>query len=404
MATRSFDISRRLSERGHPTTIFTSNFSHYTFRGSRTISGLRMWETEDIEGVELVWLRTTAYRRNDWRRVLNMVSFSLLALLAGARVQPRPDAVVGVSVHPLAALAGWAVARLRGARFYLEITDLWPETLIEFGQLRRGSVTARALRALERFLFARAQRILMLWRHTDDYVESLGVSSSKIVWVPHGVEPDRYRDLRPYQGGRRRPFTVMYLGGFVSANAVGQILAAARILQERGNEDVGFKLVGSGTDREQVIAEAERLGLRNVEFPSAVPKIRITEPMGDADAFIYGLQDLPLYRFGISLNKLTDYLAGGRPIIFFGRSTYDPVRAAGAGYSVPPDDPVRIADAIEQLLALGPSKRRAMGERGRAYMLEHHSIPKLADRFLEAIAPAPAGTRIGEADNALPSG
>jgi hypothetical protein len=37
-------------------------------------------------------------------------------------------------------------------------------------------------------------------------------------------------------------------------------------------------------------------------------------------------------------------------------------------------------------------------------MLEHHSIPKLADRFLEAIAPAPAGTRIGEADNALPSG
>jgi glycosyltransferase involved in cell wall biosynthesis len=114
--------------------------------------------------------------------------------------------------------------------------------------------------------------------------------------------------------------------------------------------------------------------------------------MGEADAFIYGLRDLALYRFGISLNKLTDYLAAGRPIVFFGRSSYDPVRDAEAGFSVPPGDPEQLADAVERLVDLTPRERMEMGERGRRYLLEHHNIPRLADRLLEVFegAKAPA--------------
>jgi glycosyltransferase involved in cell wall biosynthesis len=111
--------------------------------------------------------------------------------------------------------------------------------------------------------------------------------------------------------------------------------------------------------------------------------------MGEADAFIYGLRDLPLYRFGISLNKLTDYLAAGRPIVFFGRSSYDPVHDAQAGFSVPPGDPEILADAIEQLIALTPQERIEMGERGRRYLLEHHNIPGLAARLLEVFEKRP---------------
>jgi len=112
--------------------------------------------------------------------------------------------------------------------------------------------------------------------------------------------------------------------------------------------------------------------------------------MSLADAFIYGLRDLPLYRFGITLNKLTDYRAGGRPIIFFGRSAYDPVRDVRAGFSVPPQDPAAIADAIEHLIALSPSERLAMGRNARQYVEEHHNIPKLADRLLAAMERSPA--------------
>lgn len=382
LATRSFDIGRRWVERGHPTTIFACSFSHYHLRPARKL-GWRLWREEDIEGVRYVWIAAPSYRGNDWRRVINMVVFSALAFTAGALRRERPDVVVGVSVHPFAALAGSFLARIRGARFFFEVTDLWPETLIDFGRLSSDGRVARWMRTLERYLFRRAERIVMLWRHTDAYVESQGVSPAKILWVPHGVELARYEELEAYEGAPARPFRIMFLGGFVASNSLEGILDAAALLQEGGRDDIKFLLIGSGQERESLIKRAQSMQLRNVEFRPSVPKREVGKVMGEADAFIYGLRDLPLYRFGISLNKLTDYLAAGRPIVFFGRSSYDPVREAEAGFSVPPGDAKGLAGAIERLVALTPQERMEMGERGRRYLLEHHNIPRLAERLLE---------------------
>ncbi|HAC47283.1 MAG TPA: glycosyltransferase WbuB [Chloroflexi bacterium] len=382
LATRSFDIGRRWVEKGDPTTIFACSFSHYHMQPARKL-GWRWWREEDIEGVRYVWIAAPGYRGNDWRRVLNMLVFSALAFLAGALRRERPQVVVGVSVHPLAALSGYFLARIKGARFFFEVTDLWPETLIDFGRLSPDGRAARWMRSLERYLFRRAERIVMLWRHTDAYVESQGVSPAKILWVPHGVELARYEELEPYDGGLARPFRIMFLGGFVASNSLDAILDAAALLQESGRDDIKFLLIGSGQERESLIKRATAMRLRNVEFRPSVPKREVGRVMGEADAFIYGLRDLPLYRFGISLNKLTDYLAAGRPIVFFGRSSYDPVRDAEAGFSVPPGDTKGLADAIEGLVALTPQERMEMGERGRRYLLEHHNIPGLADRLLE---------------------
>lgn len=372
-------------ERGQPTTIFLSNFNHYLFRDLRNI-GWRPWKTERIDGVTLVWIRTPHYAGNGPRRVLNMMAFALGATILGAVRRPRPDVVIGVSVHPLAALAGYFIARLRRARFFVEVTDLWPETLIQFGRLRRDSSTARVMRGLERFLYRKAERIFMLWRDTGDYVESLGVSADKVVWLPHGVELGRYQDLAAYDGGTGAPpFRVVYLGSFVSGMSLDTIIDAAAEVQARGRGDIQFRLVGAGTLRGELVQRVGDLDLDNVIFPDPVPKAQIALAMNQADAFIYGLQDLPLYRYGISLNKLMDYLAGARPIIFFGNSSYDPVAIAEAGISLSPGDPVALADSIERLADLSPAERVAMGNRGRAYLLEHHTIPALTDRLLAAL-------------------
>ncbi|HEV8597224.1 MAG TPA: glycosyltransferase family 4 protein [Candidatus Dormibacteraeota bacterium] len=389
LATRSFDLARRWVEKGHATTIFVCNLSHYHLKPVRHIPAPRLWLDEDIQGVRMVWVRSPGYTKNDWRRVLNMVTFSFLAVVAGVFRRERPDVVIGVSVHPLAGLAGWVLAGLRRARFFFEVTDLWPETLIEFGMLPASSLRARWMQRLERFLFRHSERIVMLWRHTDEYVESQGVSRKRIVWIPHGVELSRYESLERYDGVAGNPFRVVFLGGFVSANALDTILDAAAELKKRGRDDIRLLLIGSGQDRDAVMRRARELGLDNVEFPDAVPKAEISRAMALADAFIYGLRDIPLYRYGISLNKLADYLAAGRPIIFFGRSSYDPVAEAQAGFSVPPGDPVAIAEAIEKLAALSPAERKLMGDRGRDYLLGHHNIPSLAERFLGILQTAP---------------
>ena len=379
-ATRTFDLAVQLNQRGHTVTIFTSTFNHYHFRHVRRL-GWRVWRHETIEGVDIIWIRTPPYRGNDWRRVLNNAVFAALALGAGSVERGRPDVVIGTSVHPLAALTGYALARLRHAVFVFEETDMWPRVLIDFGRLREDSKTALAMTRIEAMLYRKASRVVMLMRGAEDHVEAAGGDPRKVVWIPHGVDIRRYDGLKPYDGAPNRPFRVMYLGAFLTSNAIDSILDVAAELRNRGRDDIRFLFVGAGTRRSEVIDEARRRNLANVAFPDSVPKARIAEAMADADAFIYGLPDLPIYRYGITLNKMTDYMAGARPIIFFGNSSYDPVTEARAGYRVPPGNPNLVADAIEQLVSLEPEERAAMGLRARGWLMQHHEIGVLADRL-----------------------
>jgi len=310
-----------------------------------------------------------------------MISYSWRAFWLGLRLREKPDVISGVSVHPLAALSAWALSVVKRSRFYVELTDLWPEVLIDFGKLSPRSPVTWCLRALEKFLYRRAQRIIMIWPRTEDYVRRLRISPEKVVWIPHVAELSRYVALTPYDGVIRNKFTVMYVGSFVSFMAMDEILKAAKVLQERGRTEVRFVFVGGGTDTEKLIRLAEDLELRNVKFPGLVPKKDVARVMSEADAFVVSLRKVPLLKYGISLNKGCDYLASGRPTILAGEPGYDPIREAQAGLSVPAENPVALADAIEALMAFTQEERVQMGQNGREYVRRVHALPILAERY-----------------------
>ena len=389
-ATRTYDLSKQLVERGHRVTIFAAGFSHYKFQDERIRPG-ESWREQDCNGVRFIWLKTFPYRQNDWRRVLNMASFAWRAFRHCLRLPEVPDAIIGVSVHPLAALAGWAAAAVRRRRFFIELTDLWPEVLIDFGMLSRRNPITWLLRALEKFLYRRAERIIMIWPRTREYVRRLGVSPDKVVWIPHLADISRYESLKPYDGRIGERFTVMYLGSFASSTAMEVILKAARILQDRGRRDIRFVLVGAGTKKQHLEELTAQLGLVNVEFPGLVPKREIVKVMGDADAYVLSLKDVPLLKYGISLNKVCDYLASGRPTILAGNPGYDPIQKAHAGLSVPAEKPEALANAVERLMALPAEERVQMGINGREYLGRVHGITVLADRLEKILLGADPG-------------
>ena len=393
-STRSYDLAKKLVERGHKVTIFSAGFSHYSFKEERIKNGESFVE-EDWNGVRFFWLKTFPYRRNDLRRIFNMIGFSWRAYWLGRKLREKPDVISGVSVHPLAALVGWFLSVSKGSRFCIELTDLWPEVLIDFGMLSRRNPITWLLRMLEKFLYRKAERIFMVWPRTEEYVAHLGISPQKVVWLPHLAELSRYSSLSPYDGTIGSSFTVMYLGSFVSFMDMENILNAAKLLQEKGRADIRFVLVGGGTDTETLKQIAQRLELRNVEFSGLVPKKDIAKIMGNADAFIVSLRDVPLLKYGISLNKACDYLASGRPTVFAGCPGYDPIKEARAGISVAAAKPELLADAIEQLMALPPEERVQMGKNGRDYVKRVHSIDVVANR-LESVLSGPVLQPSGE--------
>ena len=379
-ATRTFDLCRELVRRRHRTTVFASGFSHYRLREERLSRG-ELWKLEQVEGVRFVWIRTPPYQRNDWRRIMNMAAYALRAFRVAARLSEQPDVIIGVTVHPLAPLAAYALARLKRSRFFCEVTDLWPETLIQFEELSSRSPIAWGMRVLEKFLFEKAERIIMLWPHADRYVAELGVSPAKVVWIPHGVPLSRYASVPPYNGRSEGKFTIMFAGGLVRANALDVVLDAAQILQEEEADSIQFVFVGDGADRPRVMNKAAAANLHNVEFRAAVAKHDLWKTLSEADAFILSLNDLPLYQYGVSLNKLCDYMVSGRPILFAGRPAYNPVEEAHAGITVGPTDARALARAAVQLMKMPAEERQRMGRNGLEYVRNHHDIAVLADRL-----------------------
>lgn len=383
-ATRSYDLAKQLVARGHRVTIFAAGFNHYSRKEER-IRPDETYREEIIDGVRFVWLKTFPYELNDWRRVLNMMSYSWRAFRVGLQFTDAPDAIIGVCVHPLAALAASLLARRRGSRFFFEVTDLWPETLIAMGKLSRNGLPARVLRALEKHLYHRAVKIIMLLGHTEEYVAGLGESPRKIVWIPNGADLSRFLSLPPYDGQYSETFTIMYIGGLLRANRIDVILETAKIQQSLGHHNLKFVLVGDGSDKERLARFAEQLSLKNVEFRGLVPKTDVARVMASANAFVFSLANLPLYKYGISLNKMCDYLASGRPILFAGDSTYNPIRDAGAGISVPAEDPAALSEAINDLMDCTPEQRVRMGQNGLEHFKKHHDIRVLADRLEQVL-------------------
>src|SRR6267378_3254149 len=127
---------------------------------------------------------------------------------------------------------------------------------------------------------------------------------------------------------------------------------------------------------------ARELNLRNVEFRDAVPKSELHRVLEEADAFILSMRDLPeLYRYGISFNKLCDYVAAGRPVLFAGNPSNNVVAEFQCGIVVPPENPQAFAAAIRKFENMTPEQRAEMGRNGIRCAKERFDIALLADRL-----------------------
>jgi glycosyltransferase involved in cell wall biosynthesis len=107
--------------------------------------------------------------------------------------------------------------------------------------------------------------------------------------------------------------------------------------------------------------------------------------LAQLDIAYIGWQRVPIYRFGIAPNKLMDYMMAGCAVLHSVEAGNDPVAESGCGLTVPPESPAAVADGLRRLAALPAVARRAMGERGRAFVMAHHTYPVLAQRFIEAM-------------------
>ena len=383
---RSYYLAREFVNRGNSVTVFSGSYSHL-FVNPPVTTGL--FTDENIDGVDFVWVKTPRYSSSkSVGRIINMLVFMINLFFYNIFRSPKPDTIIISSLSLFPVLNAYIWSRIFKVNFIFEVRDLWPLTLIESARVTKRNPFVMLLSWFERFGYNKARYVVSVLPHAHDYMVSKGMRPDKFKYIPNGISTEemaKQKDIDSYiiDAIPKNKFIVGYAGTLGIVNALEFLLKAAFKL--RTDSDIHFVLVGNGGERDRLRAYCEKNYLENVSFLSAVPKVKVQSLLQYFDVCFIGGYNNRLYKYGISPNKLFDYMYAGKPILHSFSIENNIVSEVGCGISVEAEKPHAIADAILRFTRMDKRELEEMGDRGRAYVVKHHSYSYLAERYLEIL-------------------
>jgi glycosyltransferase involved in cell wall biosynthesis len=392
MEYRCHYLAREWVRWGHAVTIVGASYSHVR---SRQPAIDETFTRETLDGVGYVWCRTPAYQGNGVGRVVNIAAFLLRLRVWPRWLDWRPDVVIASSTYPADIGPALAIARAYRATLAWEIHDLWPLSPIELGGMSRLHPFILWMQHAENRACRESDVIISMLPKVDEHLRHHGMRVPGVVYVPNGIDPSEWtasdamlpeRVQIAIDAARARGhILVAYTGAHGLANALDTLLDAAARLR---SEPVSWFLVGDGPERSRLATRVEIENLSNVCMLEPVAKAVIPALLRSMDLLYIGLQRQPLFRFGISPNKLMDYMMAGRPVICAIDAGNDLVNEAGCGLTIAPEDPDALAGAVRTLMARTTEERTSLGRNGAAYVQARHSYRVLAAKFIDALLAA----------------
>lgn len=316
---RQTNFAKNLIAMGHTVTVFAASTVHNSTRN--LITDAAAYREETVNGVHYVYIKCVGYQGNGARRIYNMCEFAW-KLPGVCKHFRRPDAIVATSMPPMSCAVGIHLARKYKCRGVAEIADLWPESLIAYGMAGQKNPAVLALRWLEKWIYKKSDAIVFTMEGGYDYIVEQGWQSqiprAKVHHINNGVELETFNynkeHFRVEDPDLDDPdtFKVVYTGSIRRVNNLGLLLDAARAVQDAR---VKFLIWGDGDERAVLEKRAVDEKISNVVFKGSVEKNYIPYIVSRADLnYVHGDAN-PLFRFGVSPNKLFDYFAAGKPIL-----------------------------------------------------------------------------------------
>ncbi len=348
---RHYKFAENLVARGYNVRLFVASSMHNG--GENRINDSTKYIEEAEDGVSCTYIKARNYTGNSKQRVLNMIDYARGLLSVSKKYDnKKPDIIYASSVHPLTWLAGYRLAKRYNAKFIAETRDLWPETLIAMGQISKNSIPAKILYALEKFIYKKADRLIFTFPGGKDYVENIGLDSSKVRYINNGVDLEEFNENKEkcvYNDvdlDDESAFKVLYAGSMGQANALSYLIKSAKIIQDKGIQNIKFILFGDGYQRQELEQFARDNDLQNIMFKGRVEKKYIPNILSKSNLNAFTGKHIYLYKYGLSLNKMFEYFASGKPIISNIECGYDMLEKYNCGTTVQGGSPEALAEGI----------------------------------------------------------
>lgn len=366
---RHYNFARYLKQAGYEPVVFCANSKHNA--PARWFESDALWQEHMAEeiGVPFVFVKARTYTGNGKQRVLNMLDFYRNVQKAAREYAARngaPDVIYASSVHPLTLVAGIRLAKRFGVECICEVRDLWPESIVAYSsRLTKNHPLIRLLYQGEKWIYKKAGRLIFTREGDRDYLAEQGwdaphggpIDLNKVYYINNGVDIEtfvHYRDHFQIQDPDLEDadsFKVIYTGSIRHVNGLGLLLDAAKEVRD---PRVRFLVWGDGDELPALRQRVTDEHIGNVVFKGRVGKQYVPYIVSRADLNFNHNTPVSIFRFGISFNKLFDYLAAERPVLSDFPSNYNPSVQWGAGREVEDPTPANIAREIEAFASIGP--------------------------------------------------
>ncbi len=378
---RLFALAREFKKSGRNPVIIASDSNHLVsfpeFKSRFTC--------ETLGGCETWWIKTLKYTKTvSVRRVLSWLDFELKLLLMPKKQLPAPDVIIVSSLSLLTILNGVWLRRRNRCKLIFEIRDIWPLTLVEEGGYSAKNPLVKLLAWVERFGYRRADLVVGTMPNLSAHVTAVAGDGVRCECVPFGFDPSAFEKEDPLPSDyleRHVPegkFIIGYAGSIGLTNALETVVACAKQLAD--DDRFFFVFLGGGDRRERFIKETRQL--RNVVFLPKVKRTQVQSVLRRCDLLYFAVYDSPVWKFGMSLNKLIDYLMAAKPVLASYSGFQSMLNEADCGDFVPSGDVSALSAAICRHAEMPPATLAERGQSGRRWLIENRSWDVLARQYL----------------------
>ena len=388
MEFRPYYLAQEWIKMGHTVNILVANYSH--IRAVNPVIKTDI-EEENIDGINYIWINTPEYKGNGIGRIKNMYAFiNKTWIKAGYFAKTyQPDVVIASSTYPSDNYVAKKIAKLSGAKYIYEVHDLWPLSPMELGGMSKYHPFIVAMQHAENLAYRKADAVISMLPNTQEHMKAHGLKLKKWHYIPNGILIDEWKQPKKLnletktiiENIRSRFNTIIaYTGTLGLANALNSFVLAAKELP-----DTAFILIGKGPEKENLEKQINELDLKNVFLLKNIGKQEIPSLLQMFDILYIGLQRQSLFRFGISPNKLIDYMMAAKPIIQAIEAGNNVVKEVGCGIDIQPENPQSLVKSVRQLIKTSQKDLEIMGKNGQNFVVENHDYKKLAKKFIHII-------------------
>ncbi|MEX0811347.1 MAG: glycosyltransferase family 4 protein [Chitinophagales bacterium] len=378
---RHLSMAKEWINHGYEVTIFAANRSH---RYINQVEFQGNYKIENYDGVQYCWVKVPGYKKaKSIVRIISWLIYMWRIFFVPKSIK-RPDIIIASSIPLFPVINALYWKRKTKCRFIFEIRDIWPLTPIELGNYSKFNPFILLLRRIEKKGYRKADHVVSVLEMADKHIEQSIKRSVEFTWISNGI-PNEILNRKDSLNSEmeklfpKNKFIVGYAGSIGQANNMYPLLDAARILLNEN--DYHFVIVGEGPEKNNLIRKAR--GLDNITFLNKVNKYQVQSVLDHFDLNFLSWSKTPIYRFGISPNKLFDYMLSTKPILMAGNIDESALLETPSLYTVPANDSAAIAKAIKEISAIDKQKREELGNKSREFLLDNFTYNKLAHRYLE---------------------